>query len=375
MILDEVLQEVYIPNVPATEKMVSEFAKMAKVEVSKDPQKVKALIKELRDTFKEFTNANRVEVEIDDMGSCFTIPPQYNPPPKFTLSKKGIQFTNNNNVYICINVNPKWIFKCKTHDDIGLNPRELTAILLHEIGHNFSHSVIPIHDLLETIKLAIQLRNMETLQMNSDGELKSVDGIKSVLKQNLQKILDNSSGMIENGKLLFSGLLSSLSTVNRERYLDEKIADSFATTFGFGKDLSSGLSKLDRYFLRNANKDSTLLGGVLLGSLSMAIIVLFDEHPQDVTRMHSQIEQLEYELENNSGLSKKDKEQMRKDIRGIKTVISQYNTITKSDKFTLPWKLYSNFLTTVFGGEELMTKITKYLVNPKMLDLAYKRNA
>ena len=64
MILDEVLHEVYIPNVPATEKMVSEFAKMAKVEVSKDPQKVKALIKELRDTFKEFTNANRVEVEM-----------------------------------------------------------------------------------------------------------------------------------------------------------------------------------------------------------------------------------------------------------------------------------------------------------------------
>jgi hypothetical protein len=89
--------------------------------------------------------------------------------------------------------------------------------------------------------------------------------------------------------------------------------------------------------------------------------------------MTSQIEQLEYELENNPGLSKKDKAQMKKDIRGIKTVISQYNTITKSDKFSLPWKLYSNFLTKYMGGEEVMSKLTKTFLNPKIIDMAYKR--
>jgi hypothetical protein len=65
---------------------------------------------------------------------------------------------------------------------------------------------------------------------------------------------------------------------------------------------------------------------------------------------------------------------MKKDIRGIRTVISQYNTITKSDKFSLPFKLYSNFLTDYLGGEEIMSKITKTFLNPSILDMAYKRN-
>lgn len=373
MILDSVLNEVYISDTSVTSKIVKVFEKMSKIKISEEKGKTVKLIHELRQAFIEFTNAKRVEIEIDDMGSCFTIPPQYNPPPTCKLTKKGIIFPSNNDVYICININPKWVFKSKIHDEMKLTPRELTAILLHEVGHNFSHSVMPIHDLLETIKLAIQLRNMETIQLSNEENEMKTDSIKVNLKHNLDKLLQNTSNFIQNGKLVLSGVLSSLSTVDRERYMDEKIADSFATSYGFGKDLSSGLAKLDKYFMNSTDKKVDKLSGIILGTLSMSMIVLFDEHPQDVTRMTSQIEQLEYELENNPGLSKKDKAQMKKDIRGIKTVISQYNTITKSDKFSLPWKLYSNFLTKYMGGEEVMSKLTKTFLNPKIIDMAYKR--
>ena len=377
MILDSVLNEVYISDSSVTSKIVNVFEKMAKIKISENNDKAIKLVHELRNAFKEFTNANRVEIEIDDMGSCFTIPPMYNPPPDFKLTNKGIRFANNNDVYICININPKWVFKHKVHDEMKLTPRELTAILLHEVGHNFSHAVIPIHDLLETMKLAIQIRNMKTIEMSNDTQnnMNILTTIQNQFKENLSKILVNSNNMIENGKLMISGLLSSLSTVNRERYLDEKIADSFATTYGFGKELSSGLHKLDKYFLSKSNKEFSKLGGILAGTFFLSISILFDEHPQDVSRMTSQIDQLEYELEHNAKLSKKDIAQMKKDIRGIRTVISQYNTITKSDKFSLPFKLYSNFLTDYLGGEEIMSKITKTFLNPAILDMAYKRNA
>ena len=373
MILDSVLNEVYISDTSVTSKIVKVFETMSKIKISEEKEKTVKLIHELRQAFIEFTNAKRVEIEIDDMGSCFTIPPQYNPPPACKLTKKGIIFPSNNDVYICININPKWVFKSKVHDEMKLTPRELTAILLHEVGHNFSHSVMPIHDLLDTIKLAIQLRNMETIQLSNEENEMKTDSIKVNLKRNLDKLLQNTGNFIQNGKLVLSGVLSSLSTVDRERYMDEKIADSFATSYGFGKDLSSGLTKLDKYFMSSADKKVDKLSGIILGTLSMSMIILFDEHPQDITRMTSQIEQLEYELENNAGLSKKDKAQMKKDIRGIKTVISQYNTITKSDKFSLPWKLYSNFLTKYMGGEEVMSKLTKTFLNPKILDMAYRR--
>ena len=373
MILDSVLNEVYISDTSVTSKIVKVFEKMSKIKISEEKEKTVKLIHELRQAFIEFTNAKRVVIVIDDAGGCFTIPPQYNLPPTCKLTKKGIIFPSNNDVSICININPNWVFKGKIHDEMKLTPRELTAILLHEVGHNFSYSVMPIHDLLETIKLAIQLRNMETIQLSNEENEMKTDSIKVNLKHNLNKLLQNTSNFIQNGKLVLSGVLSSLSTVNRERYMDEKIADSFATSYGFGKDLSSGLAKLNKYFMNSTDKKVNKLSGIILGTLSMSMIVLFDEHPHNVTRMTSQIEQLEYELENNPGLSKKDKAQMKKDIRGIKTVISQYNTITKSDKFSLPWKLYSNFITKYMGGEEIMSKLTKTFLNPKIIDMAYRR--
>lgn len=364
MILDRVLNEVYISDTSITSKIVKVFEKMSKVKISENKKEAVKLVNELKKAFIEFTNAKRIEIELDDMGSCFTIPPQYNLPPACKLTKKGIIFPSNNDVYIFISINPKWVFKSKVHDEMKLTPRELTAFLLHEIGHNFSYSVMPIHDLLETMKLAIQLRNMETIQLNNEeNKISSLERIKQIFKENISKLLYIS-------KLGFFGTLSASPV--RELYMDEKIADSFATMYGFGKDLSSGLYKLNKYYTNQANKEYSKLAGTILGALALSISILYDEHPQDVTRMTSQIEQLEYELENNKGLSKKDKQQMRKDIRGIKTVISQYNTINKSDKFSLPWKLYSNFITKFLGGEEMLTKINKIFLNPKILDMVYK---
>ena len=92
MILDSVLNEVYISDNTITSKIVKVFEKMSKIKISENKEKTVKLIHELRNVFKEFTNANRVEIEIDDMGSCFTIPPQYNPPPECKLTRKELSF-------------------------------------------------------------------------------------------------------------------------------------------------------------------------------------------------------------------------------------------------------------------------------------------
>jgi len=355
MILDSVLNEVYISDTSVTSKIVKVFEKMSKIKISEEKEKTIKLVNELINVLKEFTNANRVEIDLDAVGSCFTIPPRYNKLPEYKITKKGIRFTNNTNIYIYININPNLIFNKK----INLTPREITAILLHEIGHNFSHSMVPIHDVLETIKLAIQKRNMETLRLSDEeNKMKNNSDDDNILKKNLQDILLNADNFVQNGKLVLSGILSSLSTVDRERYMDEKIADSFATMYGFGKDLSSALYKLNKFKFNIYNKKYSHIDGIILGTISMSREILFDEHPQDITRLTNQINQLEYELSHNKGLSEKDKAQLKKDIRGIKMVISQYNTIRKSDKFSLPWKLYYKFITDFMGGEEVMNKIT-----------------
>ena len=354
MILDSVLNEAYIPNNPTISKIVNIFEKMSKVKISENNKEIIKLINELKNSIKKFTNANRVQIDFDNTGICFTMPPRYSALPNYKITKNGIIFDDNTNVFIYINMNPYFIF----NEKIKLTPREITAILLHEIGHNFSHSLVPIHDILETIKISIQKRNLEILRLNNEENKMNNNINDSLLKKNLQNILLNTNNFIQNGKIILSGVLSSLSTVDREHYMDEKIADSFATIYGFGKDLSSALYKLNKFKFIMQNKKHNRIDGFILGTIDMTKDILFSEHPQDITRLTNQINQLEYELSHNKALSENDKIQLKKDIRGIKTVISQYTTINKSDKFNLPWKLYYKFITDFMGGEEIMNKLT-----------------
>ena len=107
---------------------------------------------------------------------------------------------------------------------------------------------------------------------------------------------------------------------------------------------------------------------LLVGMMSFALTSLFDEHPDNISRMTNQIDYLEYELKHNVALSKEDKKDMQKQIIQIKALIKQSTIIDSNNKYSIPYKVYSKILVNLLGGQEIFGRINKALFNAKIMD-------
>ena len=203
--------------------------------------------------------------------------------------------------------------------------REVMAILLHEIGHCFSNKLTPIIDVTGKLcsifyipSVAIHLlqdpmHGAEELsgfsnkfrefyiKMNKNefvGELlNSIDLVSNITKNTFYMIINSIPG------IRFINLLSpTINIFMPVDFLDENIADNFATIYGFGPELVTALDKLDTNLTALKKIEyATPVIGWFAGVLDIAsefVIQLFDEHPTISSRRKAQYNYLLKEMDN-----------------------------------------------------------------------------
>lgn len=208
----------------------------------------------------------------------------------------------------------------------GMTPRIATAILLHEIGHNFFVED-SFNYVFNKISLwIIMLPNIVMHKYSTKQELKSDDSISKMLSAKLT-VLANNLAMISTifsiflsspifiAKGVFSGLLNKLSipflknvdmSDSNTDYRNEQFADNFATSYGYGKEVMQvqelfANNKTGIYVYDKA-MENKISGSLLAFILNVDKIISGgisgDPHPNEVARMMDQIKYLKDQVKN-----------------------------------------------------------------------------
>lgn len=133
------------------------------------------------------------------------------------------------------------------------SPREVSAILMHEIMHLFTaiSEGIRIDKTNQTLSaIANSIKNNE-----SAGQRKylliDLEEIGSIEKEDVTRLAKEERPMILSAKLYGAIYKKYYNTAISLEYTDhtgETLADTFASRFGYGKDLVIGLSKITKFY-------------------------------------------------------------------------------------------------------------------------------
>jgi hypothetical protein len=131
-------------------------------------------------------------------------------------------------------------------NNFDISPRELTAIILHELGHAFTG--LEYHHKLETTNSTIA-DILDNLNNNKPDKAMYIFK-KNFTKKEFQDIAVNTKEEIHDfyGKLALAYLEELKTQMINSKYDEtnfENLADSFASRFNLYKDLVSGLNKLN----------------------------------------------------------------------------------------------------------------------------------
>ena len=131
-----ILNEVYFGESLITDRIVDVISQTMNTKIDLKSNKTKELLEELCDAIKDFCGARLVEIDMEEDTWGYTIAPPYKKRPEYKITKNGVRFKDNKEVVLIVTLNPKILFKDPKKKNL-LTPRELTAVLLHEIGHSF----------------------------------------------------------------------------------------------------------------------------------------------------------------------------------------------------------------------------------------------
>lgn len=249
--------------------------------------------------------------------------------------------------------------------DPAFTNRELVAILLHEVGHNFTYSVLNYDGayigkaasmLMKTMSKLIRKnltdeRDFSDEKVSKDIEEKS--GIFSAVK--------NAFGKIK--KVNFKDMVSSIAAnmignATYRRYTDEKFADTFASMYGYGADVNSALQKMsqkmyDRYLPKKTPSDISIFIKLFQFNVIDIIAIaltLKDEHPEGLTRIAVQIQYLERELAKES-LDPKVKMELQQQLAAQKKLIEDFINYQGDPDGAKAIRIYYAKLYEKYGGE------------------------
>lgn len=256
---------------------------------------------------------------------------------------------------------------------------EITAIILHEIGHNFSNNVstqLQSYNLLLSFVQIINICGGNISALLYDPSIKSAisdaikhspwlslfaGGIKSINAIIKYVIYVCISGVDYFGimNLLSVGinwianpLGSIVSTIFGTYDKGEEFSsDKFAASCGYGSELASALTKLD---LSNnplgTNIEKVINNIPVLGhvhnfmSIPVSICLSpFASHPITPKRVNNIISELEKELKKDKSLSPEMKKEIRKNIEDTKKAVEDY-TAPKGDSLDINRRWFANFV-------------------------------
>ena len=291
----------------------------------------------------------------------------------------------------------------------NINDAEVLAIILHEIGHNFQEvmnekslaftSIEKTIDIINHIMRAIsgniqELINLPFFMLNNTNAMSNINiKINRIIYNNkilssIQNTKDFLTGKINSLfrwislvmvipsyiSIILGNIINSLNPLsiflNSIQYNDEKLADSFATMYGYGPELSSGLGKIGYKVYDSYSKINSIL------AIPLYIIVLpLDCHPDTITRMKTQVSYLEKELTNGVH-DKATKQEIKNSINEINKCIDDIvNTKTyklddvSTNKFRL---MYSLFIHKVLNFD-FKESMSHYNDNYEEVERMYKK--
>lgn len=213
--------------------------------------------------------------------------------------------------------------------EYSLTGSEILAIMLHEIGHNFYNG--PVHEISEWLLSMIDIKTYKDLVKVLLSQLMLQNGIREadawlyrVFPEARKEVVQTATVLgaltipvtrtlvIINTFKKFGqlfGMLAGTLAINISStiisaikstlgYDAEKYADAFASSYGYGAELSSALVKLDHITSPIVPQNSTIQTAADLmysmATLPMYLISTFtDEHPTTQQRLKNQIKYME----------------------------------------------------------------------------------
>lgn len=297
---------------------------------------------------------------------------------RLVKSENGIRFSKPTGI-ITIVLNTE-VFKVD-----GITARDITALLLHEVGHNFYYEYGITNTMCTLINMGIQvllsvisitpkqlINNINTIIINN--EIMSTDFMKRIfsgiteitLNSKLcQNVIIPICTYIANG-MNFIGIFANAITVpfrlfdilinqgskvlqmavNGKEYRAEQFSDNFATSFGYGKDLIHVMKLFNKttgnIYVDEFIKYNEILTKSLDILLNINLLVGYtDCHPSEVSRMIDQITYVEENIKHIKDPNKK--KQMLKDLENMKNEYTKFKKIIESDEYK------DNILTNLFN--------------------------
>ena len=287
-----------------------------------------------------------------------------------------------------------------------LTPGEIISVILHELGHCFDTSMFnmmtytlpSITDLLNidefktwiaSLPIAMILRSiirsgmgpilqeLEKIKNNSvfnriNMVLSSIMSIDRLYRdiRNVMTFLSLNKYRFNYEFMFMDGLKKALEPRTIFGYAGEKFADSFATAYGYGPEISSFLRKLD---LGRGNEGLDIKNmhvvNVMYDFMKVAISIPYafsDEHPDSAIRVYSQLKKLRREL-NDPNLPKELKKELESQITELEKTCESMMSFRDNAKRGM-------FLSAVLT--RLTMKVFKGYTDPReVLELIWRHEA
>lgn len=276
--------------------------------------------------------------------------------------------------------------------------REIMAILLHEIGHSFGTGLaqnstfcglyskllalinviasiitLDIRGLSSTTNITREWYNKTTEKIKREHPelnnvfhfLKGIEGLLSGIMLNIVVISSVTNTIINPISIFISVIYRNVVNLIKHPqkiikvlfgYKQEVVSDNFATIYGYGPDLASGLNKMHEkgagVLSLEVINQAPIIGHLYdLFSLPIDRICSYlDEHPSTPARCDNQLRYLKKEL-NKQSMDPKMKKQINSDIERLEKEINRmYKNVNFDDPRGFS-KAYGGLLINLCGGD------------------------
>lgn len=436
--LNKPIHEAYIGETKELKKIQETFSKFrskyvndnsysSKINTDDDLYKFNRLIEE----FFGF-GCFSLDVFQDPSYNAFTIPIDYrfdvvSSEKNMFSTKNGFKFVKEAD-YACVVCIHSGLIQSSKFTD-----REVLAIILHEIGHNFASNIDKKLVIFNTVSKVLRLTSIIELCILAVTyplaiisayyqTIMSFNCIQSIIAKSREKAKKENKEDIEKGEKI-NIIFSLIDTFKIEKsmlktfkniitgelipsdkvpilvdnnitisnffstffnYNNEKIADNFATMYGYGADVSSALAKMEysdggRFVSKAVNTIPLFSALYNLAWLPVEIVSTgFNCHPSTPARMKNQLKYLKAEI-NKDDLDPKLKIRLQDDIDKLNETVDN-NLFTYKQKKLLdhikdPYlfnRVYACFMYTLFGGD--LREVLSTSNNNKKIDTAIEKN-
>lgn len=296
------------------------------------------------------------------------------------ISNKKIKYKKSANVYVIIQITKGLLFSDQ------FTAGEVTAILLHEVGHNFQTAISGKAKSLNMINkiFNVILSPILLIAHPSVGPFRNqyVELIKKVNKDwkgaaDAYWAVNNFLTTIVGIGIGALGFLSNISMmmnpiavlqqipqkILNKLNLDiiflpsgikgEAVSDAFATMYGYGPELASALKKIEKAsggYLPDQITRDTFLGTYfdLITLPNKIIFNIFDPHPNTIARLKSQYDYINEEL-SKGDYNPKMKKELQKQLKEIDATMNKFLDAEDSGFFFS--NQYDKVMLMMFGGD------------------------